>query len=171
MGYARSGKNTVAQMIAEHSKGSTRELAFGEELKSRFHLAFPEIPHEPKPREGYELFGKLGRELDPDFWVNALTIGLMASHNIDNIVITDLRQPNEAEWCRRNGFKIVYVSTATSLRKERSVGDSHFYEVNVSEKEIENIEYDYLIANNGSLESLEQQVLGLIALEGGNDNA
>lgn len=163
MGYARSGKGEVAKLINDwlimNGEGIVRTLSFGEELKTRFHEAFPEIPADPKPRLGYEKFAKLGRDFDEDFWVKCLNWKYKLLGEIyNNFTIDDLRQSNEAEWCRANGFHIVYVQANSKLREERSAGDTEWVAVNVSEREIVTIEPDYVLVNSGSLEDLAREV-------------
>jgi dephospho-CoA kinase len=162
-GYARSGKDTVAEIIQDYLEtnghGYTRKLAFGDELRARFHDAFPEIAENPKPREGYEQFGKLGRELDQNIWVKAVAVEMSSWEELfQNFVISDLRQVNEADWCRENGFVIVEVWSPESLRKYRSGQDTKFIPVNESEERLHEIETDYKIFNLYDFDSLEEQV-------------
>lgn len=167
LGYARSGKGEVAKLISQwlvlNGDGMARTLSFGEELKKRFHEAFPEIPKEPKPRLGYEKFAKLARDFDEDFWVKCLDWKHKLLGEIyDNFTIDDLRQSNEAEWCRTNGFHIVYVQADPHLRKERSANDTEWVAINESEKEIGIIGEDYVIVNSGSMEELAQEVYNIM---------
>ena len=46
------------------------------------------------------------RRIDPDYWVRRLA--LRYTH-VSNLVVTDCRFENEAEWGRRNGFVLVRV--------------------------------------------------------------
>lgn len=173
MGYARSGKDTVGRMIQDNLNGNTMLIAFGTALKESFHETFPRIPKEPKPREGYEIWGQMHREIQHDYWVEQLEKTVEANKIFEkNFVITDLRQPNEAEWCRRNDFIIVEVIASPALREKRSVGDKEFHSINESEKLIHTIKPDFQIYNDDSLEYLETQVKALLLLlEGGNNNA
>lgn len=160
MGYARSGKDSVAEII-ENEMFPVEKFAFGTELKRMFHEAFPNIPLNPKPRRGYEIFGKAMRDIDKNVWVNKVSkrVNYYEKYSPDcNFIITDLRQPNEADWCRDNGFYVIYVHAAEDLRRERSQGDSEFIAVNESESEIWMIDSDFTIYNNGSLTGLEQSV-------------
>jgi hypothetical protein len=165
MGYARSGKDSIYSLIQKHKLGYVHRMAFGDALRFKFHRMFMDIPEDPKPREGYEIFGKAMRDIDKDFWVKQLS-SLYRSMELqgENIVITDLRQPNEAAWCRANGFKIVYVDADPSLRRERSITDSNWKAINESEKHIENMEADYVLFNQGSMEDLENEVIMMLRL-------
>lgn len=171
MGYARSGKDTVAQMIrGELNKVWT--AAFGDELKVQFHKTFSDIPADPKPRDGYEKFGQVLREIDPDIWIKPVH-GLMkfieANWADRHIVVTDLRQPNEAKWAKENGFTIVYVHASDEIRMGRAAGDAQWHSINSSEAEIWMIDYDYCIYNEDNervlLEQVKRMIQGLVAAQ------
>lgn len=162
MGYARSGKDTVAEMIKEQCR-PMGTLAFGNQLKVEFHNMFPHIPRDPKPRDGYEKFGQTMREIYPNVWIDRLEKSFHILQGSDiGVIITDLRQVNEAKWCKENGFAIVWVSSHPTIRSERSVDDAQYHDVNTSEEELWMIDYDYLIFNNGTKEQLAENVKSFI---------
>lgn len=161
MGYARSGKDSVADLISRRIS-KINPLAFGTALKMMFHETFPLIPFLPKPREGYERFGEAMRSFDENVWVRKLEnryklLQYMCDNN-GNFIITDLRQPNEEAWCRANGFTIVYVHADDEIRRERAAGDSEFKCINPSEEMIWMLHRDYTILNNGTEAELEYEV-------------
>lgn len=161
-GYARSGKDTVAAIIQKLCPPVVT-LAFADEMKKMFHDTFPNIPKFPKPRDGYEKFGQAMREIDENVWINKLAKSYAMWERTDaGIIITDVRQPNEAQWARENGFAIVTISTKDSIRRERSPQDEIFHMVNTSEKELFMIDWDYLIPNHGTREELEVAVAKFI---------
>lgn len=163
MGYARSGKDTVANMIKEEL-GKVWTVAFGDELKVQFHKTF-DIPADPKPRDGYEKFGQALREIDPAIWikpVQGLVKFIEANWRGRHIVITDLRQVNEAKWVKENGFTIVYIHADPHVRQARAVGDKEWHSINSSEAEIWMIDYDYCIWNEADENNLRIQVKNLI---------
>lgn len=163
VGYARTGKDTVCQMIQEYlflnGHGKTKQLAFGDELKDRFFKAFPEAFGGKKPREWYEDFGELGRGIDVNMWIKPV------EHKIDffsdiyeNFVITDIRQKNEANWAKDNDFILINVWSPAKLRQERSKDDSEWQPVNRSERFLHEIDFDYEIMNGTDFEDLKKQV-------------
>lgn len=176
VGYARSGKDTVGKMIInymkEHGHDTTRQLAFGDNLRERMFEAFPEVRQQKKkPREWFETFGELGRRIDTDIWVNAVDSQYKFYKLVgyQNFVITDLRQPNEAEWARENGFTIIKIDSPVALRAERSKDDTGFQGVNYSERLLHEIEADYSIMNLYSEERLQERVYKLMGgLSNGN---
>src|SRR5699024_6716668 len=76
-----------------------------------------------KPRRLYQDFGEKMRELDPCIWVKHVEASVEILEDIrstSGIVIDDLRQPNEYEWARANGFIIIRVEASESLRLKRA---------------------------------------------------
>lgn len=163
VGYSRSGKDTVAQMIQDEIK-SCIPLAFGDSMKTLFHDLFPDIPEEPKPRDLYENFAQSMREFDEDVWVRKVEKKMSGYRKNFNFIITDVRQPNEARWARENGFTLVEVWSPLGFRIQRSEFDSEFAAVTKSEEFLHDIKCDYTIKNHGSLEELKERVNGLITV-------
>lgn len=166
MAYARSGKDEIYNIIKEYSEatngGKVVRLAFGDALRHYAH-EITDVPTDPKPRWLYEQFGKFMRLLDKDVWVKQLdkTYRQAMESGYKNFVITDLRQPNEYEWAKENGFTIVFVACDEVTRKERSQGDTNWVAVNPSETEIVNLVPDYSIWNGGSLDTLIKNTVEL----------
>jgi len=173
-GKMRSGKDTVALHLAfEH--GFEYPIAFGDKLKRTFHELFPWVFAQSKPREGYQRFGQLIREeFDENVWVKHLasTVEFLEdSRKTRGIVITDLRQPNEYEWCRANGFIIVRVTAPDELRiaRAKAAGDNFSADdlAHETERHVDRFEVDYEIVNDGTLAELEAQVNIMMAEIGG----
>ena len=164
-GKMRSGKDTVAVHLAfEH--GFEYPIAFGDKLKRTFHELFPWVSAQSKPREGYQRFGQLIRkEFDEDVWVKHLasTVEFLEdSRKTRGIVITDLRQPNEYEWCHANGFIIVRVTAPDELRiaRAKAAGDNFSADdlAHETERHVDRFEVDYEIANDGTVDELTAKV-------------
>lgn len=165
-GKFRAGKDAVAKYLVE-KYGYTR-FAFGDELKKDFHRRYPEIPKDPKPRVGYQMHGQMMRRLlGEDIWVMKCFWRILDHLADDNpsysdVVISDLRQPNEYERCREEGFFIVRVSCPDELRIERALaaGDE-FKEEDLqheTELHIDTFDVDFEINNSGTLDELHQQI-------------
>lgn len=143
-GKMRSGKDTTANYLARilQSHGYlVNIIAFGDALKENAHRVFPdEVQGDEKPRELYQWFGQTMRQRDPDVWVKQVKnkinkINESYDDGINSMVygnkkvvhiITDLRQPNEYEFCVMNGFKIIKVECSDEVRLSRmnSLGDN-----------------------------------------------
>lgn len=167
MGYARSGKDTFGNLLKHHNVNkTTRNIAFGDELRYKMSELFPDLPTNPKPRRELELFAKACRSIDEDVWVKALArrYGRLLEAGVEDFIITDMRQPNEAKWATQNGFVIVKVESDMRFRSERSTGDTVFSAVNESEKYLHTIYPDWVIRNDGDLEELEMEAVNLLKI-------
>lgn len=109
------------------------------------------------PRAFMQQFGtEVCRSLWEPIWVDVMRNKcLMLS---GSKLITDLRFPNELEFCRSTGFVVVHVE-----RNELRNQDTH-----VSEKSLEKSQHDYVLENNGtvydllkSVEIMKNQLIGL----------
>src|SRR5690625_4334128 len=186
-GQLRAGKSTVSEHLV-HNHGF-QPVSFGAELKSHADklFAFSDVyKSEPivvddeqfggtrtigkrKPRRLLQDFGEKLRELDPNIWIGHAAekvrlIELIAAANGEQarIVIDDLRQPNEYEWARANGFIVIRVEASESLRLKRAErsGDSFSEEdlAHDTEKHVDIFAVDYTITNEGDLNDLKRQV-------------
>jgi hypothetical protein len=119
-GRARSGKDTVGRYLEERH-GFTC-ISFADPIRAAMRAAFEltdwhfdagkEIPLDglgKSPRQLMQLFGtEFGRNLiHPDCW---LIVSEHRCYGVENLVVTDCRFPNEAEWARaRGGFVLEIV--------------------------------------------------------------
>src|SRR5690625_6079228 len=97
------------------------------------------------------------REIDPQVWIRRAEA--MARFEADRrstagVVIDDLRQPNEYEWARANGFIIIRVEASDDLRLERAeqAGDSFNEEelAHDTEQYVDKFNVDYTVVDDGS---------------------
>lgn len=171
MGYSRSGKDTVAELIRKHSKFPIAIVGFGDEMKELYTILFPKVDNHLKPREGYEMFAESCRKIHENVWVDRLDNKIKYLQEIalcNHFVINDLRQPNEWNWCFENGYTIIKVEADVNERIVRSFGDTSFKTINPSERNIRFLDYDFNIVNDGTLEELEQQVIQLLKIMEGS---
>jgi dephospho-CoA kinase len=167
-GRLRSGKDTVANHLYIHH--SFNRVAFGDALKKNAHATFPWVSEFSKPRALYQQFGQLMRQIEPDVWIKhaeqavkgAIDFRVNTGAERVGVVITDLRQPNEYEWAKANGFTIVRVTAPDEDRIARAklAGDS-FTEADLeheTESHIDGFAADYEIHNDGSLDDLKRKV-------------
>lgn len=157
-GKFRAGKDAVAKYLVE-KYGYTR-FAFGDELKRLAHEIYPWVPREPKPRKLYQFMNKM-REFDRDVWVKHC-FNRIERINCSSIVITDVRQQNELDRCRAEGFIIIRVSAPDHIRIERArvAGDS-FDEATLNHKTehyVDSLQVDFDIDNSGTLDELHAQI-------------
>lgn len=167
-GKARSGKTELAH-LAYFTYGF-KEFDFSEELKDLFHRLFPHIPRFPKPRALYQKFGQWLREIDPDIWVK-MTMGKVHEYCFEDalnkvnhkpkVLVNGVRQPNEYQRLKEEGFIIIRANASDDLRidRARNAGDV-FTEEDLShdtESHIDTFEVDYEISNVGSIREMYDQ--------------
>jgi hypothetical protein len=153
-GRARSGKDTAGQFFCS-TYGFT-QYAFADPIRAGLRAAlgltdwhFNEgkeiVIHEygKSPRQLMQLFGtEFGRNLiHPDIWQIRAEAALDSTKNL---VLTDCRFNNEAEWARNRGGYVIRISRNNIPRVH-----THVSEQGISETLI-----DYEVENNGTLEEL-----------------
>jgi dephospho-CoA kinase len=167
-GKLRSGKDTAANHL--YIRHSFDRVAFGDALKKNAHATFPWVSEFSKPRALYQQYGQLMRQIEPDVWIKhaeravngAIDFNVNTGSEKVGVVITDLRQPNEYEWARANGFTIIRVTAPDEDRLWRAklAGDD-FNEADLeheTESHIDGFAVDYEIVNAGSVDDLRAQV-------------
>ncbi|WP_202822667.1 hypothetical protein [Bacillus cereus] len=167
-GKARSGKTELSHYA--WMLYGFKEFDFSAVLKDEFHRLFPHIPRDPKPRAYYQKFGQWLREIDPDIWVR-MTMGNVHKYCFEDalnkvnhkpkVLVNGVRQPNEYQQLREEGFIIIRVNASDGLRIGRAekAGDV-FTEADLeheTESHIDTFEVDYEINNNGELIQLYGQ--------------
>ena len=183
-GKMRSGKSTVAEILwldydlARRSFGGA--LKYYADKMFEGSAAYPiEIEEygEPcpfdgkrdtrvkKPRKLYQDFGQAMRQLDEDIWIRHVEQAIEADKlfpHYKGVVIDDLRQPNEYEWAKANGFTIIRVNADEGDRIQRAerAGDSFSADdlAHDTEQHVDGFSVDYTIVNDGSLSDLKRQV-------------
>jgi dephospho-CoA kinase len=167
-GEMRSGKDTVAKyLIEEHG---FKRFAFGDGIRKTAQRLFPDrFEAEKKPRQLLQEFGQSCVRIDKNVWVNYLFKEMLwegIDPVVDNVVITDLRQPHEYEKLVESGFTIVRVNTKPAIRRQRIeqageyVSDEQFN--HETEQHIRNFEVDWELDNNGTPEELIIQTKNMI---------
>lgn len=167
-GRMRSGKDSVADILEEQdffrykfSQGiwETIELLFGQNEENTLF----------KPRKLLQELGQKIREVDPDVWVN-YTLNEIKSDEIMyrdsdselDVVITDLRQPNEYARLREEGYIIVRVTASEHARMQRARAKGDIFTEKETQHEteshVDSFEVDYEITNDGTFEDLRIKV-------------
>lgn len=164
-GEIRSGKNTVCDYVKSINKEPMQELYFAEGIAAIIERYFPEAWYgSGKPRNHYQEIGQFMRTLNEDVWVNNVAAKYMRlkQAGFESFIVTDLRQPNEYEWLKANGFTVVKVETAPEIRIERMKASGDRFDMNSLihpvEQHIKHLPYDYLISNNTTLQDLYAQI-------------
>jgi AAA domain len=166
-GEIRSGKDTVCEYIANRFGHAPYEkLYFAEGIEKIIRDYFPEaFEGNAKPRKHYQDIGQFMRTINPDVWVNQVNNKyeyLKRWRNINNFLCTDLRQQNEYDWLKKNGFTVIKVETEPEIRIERMKASGDKFELqdllHPVEQQIKHLPADYVVTNNTTLDDLFTQV-------------
>lgn len=164
-GCLRSGKDTVAEYLAERY-GYVR-FAFGDGIRDVCRQLFAdrftdEAGNDVKPRSLLQGVGQALRAFDEDVWVRSCFDKIAWDEDGPPAVITDLRQPNEYERCRAEGFVIIRVKAPSGLRIQRAVASADTFALadltHETEQYTGGFEVDYEITNDGKLQELYAKV-------------
>jgi dephospho-CoA kinase len=165
-GGMRSGKDAVGELLVKYH--NFRRYAFGKAIKELCQYYFPERMEGGKDRKLFQGVGQDLRKYDEDIWVKAVFEEIRETDTwpAKNIVITDLRQPNEYKAVRAEGFHIVRVNASPEARQRRAeaAGDV-FHEEDMqheTESHFEGFTVDYELHNDGDLDQLTQYVETMI---------
>ena len=157
------GKDTVAGIILEHDNTYTL-LSFAEPIKqalSIIHVIPKEYFDDPNKKEKplsewnnltpRSLAQWLGTDIyrnqfDQNVWLRNMKLRI---GELKNVIITDIRFDNEANFIKELGGIIIKVDA--SVRKNKS--DNHISENGIDEKLV-----DIIVDNNGSFEDLNKSI-------------
>ena len=155
-GKMQVGKTTSAEYLVR--KYDFVKLSFAGKLKEIAKDLWPEqFECGQKPRKLLQDLGMKMREIDQDVWVKYLVRIVRSLPKESNIVIDDLRFMNEYKALKNEGFFIVRV-----LRDvPPSPLDDH-----PSEKEVEQMPYDVLLLNIGTLDRLYEKLDKIMEMVG-----
>lgn len=172
-GGLRVGKTEAENYLVD--KFDCSPFDFADALKDDFHLEFKHILREPKPRKGYQLYGQLMRYVHGEnYWVDKCfyAVEVKRSSRWAKLVemngvpfkplITGVRQPNEFQRLREEGYIIIRVSAPKELQIKRSLeaGDDFKEEDLLHETEVTlmNEEVHYDIVNDGTIKDLHRKI-------------
>lgn len=105
--------------------------------------------------------GRIGRERDPNTWVNQVIDRSMHPIPKDAVIVDDWRYPNELNRLRNNKLFQVISVRINCPDKEILSGTAEANDSSETALPTENdtSTYDFFIDNSGSLEDLEQELL------------
>ena len=156
-GWARSGKDTAAEALI--SRGFAR-VAFADALKrevcsglgiARERLEVEKASWRPLLVE----WGRGRRRVDQDCWIKLTRALVEKMPPSADVVVTDVRYPNEAKWIWEQGGFVLRISRpgviAANEEEERTIA------------EVDKIatRQTFWIENNGSVEDLHKKMEGV----------
>jgi dephospho-CoA kinase len=162
-GQMGSGKTTAAKYLVEkycfrrkQISGKMREIA-------------QELGLKPT-RKFLQGIGKFMREIDDDVWIRYL-VKKINEITSKSIVIDDIRRKNEVDYLKPLGFKFIRIESSSSERKERiasrdsqkiSKEDWKKWSNHLTEIQVAELDVDYILENNGTIQSLMKKLDELI---------
>jgi hypothetical protein len=177
-GKKKSGKSTCADYLQIRHEFKTFEFASAlkEVVKYVYNLSDEQVHDtvlketvDPRynvtPREllqvvGTDCFrdtvkGKLPNISINSIWIHRTETEILKYKDVQNIVVTDVRFPDEAELIKKHGGIIINIS--------RTVAEDQNYTNHASETQ--NIQSDYTIQNDGNMEDLKQSIVNLLVMK------
>lgn len=153
IGLAGSGKDTIADIICADL--NYKRASFAEALKTLCLVMGWNGDKDARGRKLLQDVGMAFRAYDKDIWVDKTASTL---EDQSTYVFTDVRFSNEADYIKntRNGIIIRVV------RPELKLGEAHQH---ISESGQKDIEVDYTLINDGTIEDLRKLILDAIHKE------
>ncbi len=174
-GYAGVGKDTAAQVLLDELR--FQRIAFADPIKGALLALDPLVPGEregefsrlsefsqqrdwsevkeyPEVRRLMQILGtEVGRNLfDPEIWVRLAERKLESTLSVGDVVVTDVRFPNEARLIRGYGGLLVRIE-----RPGFGPVNEH-----VSDRASERWAYERRLENDGDIASLQSKMRELI---------
>ena len=100
-------------------------------------------------REIMQAYGQFYRSIDDLFWVKHLFMTI-SDKEYDNVIITDIRHPNEADPVKNNLGVVVQVISERSDKTDIH-GENH-----ISETAMDNYQVDHVVRNDWTLKELRE---------------
>ena len=166
-GRCGSGKTTVAQYLVEKfADDDNHRYIRGSFAKGVKDVATKYFRMDPlkKDRALLQKVGVAMREIDSEVWVNTLLDDLdvgTPSFDKQNIVVDDMRFPNEYVALKRLGFVMVRLEASAKVRKKR-IPDTYCEGVHISETAIDDFPFDYTIISEGPIKELHEKINDVI---------
>ncbi len=159
----RHGKSTVAEYLAYNYDWG--EYAFATAVKNTTDSAFKfpaeykfnkELLYTPLNMSYREALQKVGESFrasfGEDIWIKNLEIGIQDVRKFYNVVISDVRYLNEAEWVKNQGGILINIVNPRLLSSDK----------HISEISLDSYKWDYVILNNGSKRALLHKIDNLV---------
>ena len=166
IGNKRVGKDTFADYLVE--KYNFRKIAFADPIKNGVKILFDlsdeqlngnlkEVIDKRWNRTPRQILQEIGtdycrKNYGEDIWIKRMKYELSKSKDT-NIVISDIRFPNEAEAVREMGGYLIKI-----IRNNIEISDKH-----ISEQLIETISFNNSIKNDGTFQEYKNKIDKLIS--------
>lgn len=167
-GKMGSGKDTIADYLCKKYGGV--KIASSSGIYDIQHYA-QDICGFQREKDRYFLqtIGEWARQKDPDVWIRSSIIKanklLRDANSVKNVIISDIRYPNEFFLTKSNGWILIRVD-----RRDRNLQSRLGTGIldHPSETEIDKIswkDWDYTLDNNGTLQDLYEKIDEIVKIE------
>jgi dephospho-CoA kinase len=104
----------------------------------------------------------------PEIWIDEAIKKALELATTSNVIIEDIRRKNEAEALRKHGFSVIKINASDEARKNRLIQrDGYYHESslhNISESEVDDIPYDFIIDNNEDNENSLNELATIVTM-------
>lgn len=160
-GHAQNGKDAVAELLRDGLKADGNKVLtthYADLLKYMCRTFFDWDGN--KDEKGRHILQYVGtdiiRKQAPDFWVDFVSSVLTYfNENWDYVLIPDTRFPNEIDKLISNGFDVVHIRVVRPNFKSSLTEEQQKHP---SETALDDIEPDFYIHNEGSMEELKAKI-------------
>jgi hypothetical protein len=128
-----SFKSTSAKIVVEMLEHKTVVLSFAKRIKEIASDLFDYDETQFKNRALLQNFGKAIRDLDEYAWIRSLDKQVKALTPATNVVIDDLRFPDEFIYCKQSGFVTIRLEVNENIQRGRIIaayGYEHLDRIN-----------------------------------------
>lgn len=158
VGKLRSGKSIVSEEILQLK--NTALIEFSGALQEVVSILYPNNKGK-KDREKLIKVGQHLRKMDKDIWVNIVKYKIQNCES-GNIVVVGVRQLNEYEMLKEQGFVFIKVVADEKIRIERCKDQGDIFSSEIlndpTETVLDEFKCDYEIINDSSIEDLKRKV-------------
>lgn len=173
LGEIRAGKDSVARIIEDYlEEDPTAEIgkvAFSNGIHDVIKMIMPETYEGGKPRALLQQLGQFLRGFKEDVWIDYLLNSSQykqLEESNGHIIVTDVRQPNEARRLQEQGYVLIKVTADKEIRLQRALAEGDNFDPAMLEHETELVvhkcPYDFEIDNSGSVEDLQVAVINML---------
>lgn len=118
-----SGKSSFANKIIDKlgPENPSQTISFAAKLKELAAELFNYDEKKNKNRKLLQDFGAALKSLDNDVWIRALHKQVLGLPSQTNVIIDDLRFPDELAYCQQNGFITIRLEISPNIQKGRII--------------------------------------------------
>lgn len=163
LAFADALKTEVSEMTFDYVKADSYENSAGMTLRNDASFsAWDAHMHRLRPVNGlaWQWWGEFRRQTEGEhYWINHPQFQCRykdAVRDGHHVLITDVRQHNEAAWCRRNGFYCIRIEGPC-----RAFGETRDPQ-HPSEIHIPDLEVDAVLVNEGTMNDLTRSIHELL---------